>query len=83
MHPLAIGKRYDNEEGTIDFSAGKISGTPPSGTFTVATIQFRALGETVVTSLTFAQTETRNTEAAHDGESILGSLTGATVTIEE
>ena len=80
--PIENYNLYDNDAGTIDFSDGKTGTSPPSGTFTVVTIQFRAKAQTTGTSLTFVQSEGRNTQAAYQGDSVLGSLTGATVVIQ-
>jgi hypothetical protein len=44
--PTVIQNTYDNNAGTIDYSAGKLGAPFPSGTFTVATIEFKALALT-------------------------------------
>jgi hypothetical protein len=51
---------FNNDVGTIDYSAGKISAPMPSGTFTVATINFKALAATESSPITFAA-NTNNT----------------------
>jgi len=76
---------FDNVAGHIDYSAGKLSGTLPTGTFTLATIGFKALAVTSTpTQLTFVfdQGNNRVTDVITTGSvSVLGTHTGATVTI--
>jgi C1A family cysteine protease len=75
---------YDNVAGTIDYSAGKLSGTLPTGTFTLATIEFKALAETgSSTPLTFVYVgPNRVTDVITTGSvSVLGTVTGGEITI--
>jgi hypothetical protein len=75
---------YDNVAGTIDYSAGKLSGTLPTGTFTLATIEFKALAETgSTTPLTFVYVgPNRVTDVITTGSvSVLGTVTGGEITI--
>jgi hypothetical protein len=76
---------FDNVAGTIDYSAGKLSGTLPTGTFTLATIEFEALAVTSTpTQLTFVFDEPNNrvTDVITTGSvSVLGTATGGTVSI--
>ncbi len=75
----------DNTAGHIDYSAGILGGTSyPSGTFSVATIRFRALAQTSpTTSVTFATSAPRKTYVSGDieGTSVTGTLSGDTYTI--
>jgi hypothetical protein len=75
---------FNNTAGTIDYSAGKLSGTLPTGMFTLATIEFKALAETSsTTSLTFVYEEpNRVTDVITTGSvSVLGTVTGGEITI--
>jgi clostripain len=80
--PTVLENSYDNMAGTIDYSAGKLGAPFPTGTFTVATIQFRALAQTSPnTALTFSIDPPRQTRADYAGDDVTGTLTGGTVTI--
>jgi hypothetical protein len=81
---IVLESAYDNVAGTIDYSAGKLSGTLPTGTFTLATIEFKALAETgSTTALTFVYEEpNRVTDVITTGSvSVLGTVTGGEITI--
>ncbi len=72
----------DNSMGTIDYSAGKLGGPFPTGTFTVATVQFKALTETdPSTAIDFSTTDPRETAADYAGSDVTGTITGGTVSI--
>jgi hypothetical protein len=73
----------DNIAGTIDYSAGKPSGTLPIGTSTLATIELKALAQTSATPLTFVFVEpNRVTDVITTGSvPVLGTTTGGVVTI--
>jgi len=74
----------DNSIGTIDYSAGKLGEPFPTGTFTVATIQFRALAQTSpITSIIFSTDFPRETVVDYSGNDVTGTLTGGTVCISE
>jgi hypothetical protein len=81
--PKVIKNTYDNTAGTIDYSAGKQLGGPsPTGTFTVATIHFRAKASTTPsTTLTFSTGRPRETRVDHAGGDVTGTITGGTVHI--
>ena len=72
---------FDNDFGTIDFAA---SGDPTSGDFVLAEITFKtkkpALAE-LLTSVDFVETGSRTTDALFSGDSVLGDLAPAAVTI--
>ena len=74
---------YDNVAGTIDYNAGTFTQPRPSGTFTVATIKFKATNPDGNISLNFSATFPRESYADFGGESKLGGLHGTTVTIIE
>lgn len=67
-----------NSTGRIDFEAMGLGGTS-SGTFTLATIRFRALGSGGGTSLFFSVIRPRNTSVVYQQQSVLGSLSGTAV----
>ena len=72
---------YDNVAGTIDYSAGTFTQPLPSGTFTVATIQFKAINPGGNISLNFSTVFPRRSDADFGGESKLRGLHGTTITI--
>ena len=79
-----LTKAFNNAAGTIDYSAGKLSGTLPTGTFILATIEFKALAETgSSTPLTFVYVgPNRVTDVITTGSvSVLGTVTGGEITI--
>jgi stage V sporulation protein SpoVS len=78
-----LQNEYDNVAGAINYSAGKLTGTLPTGTFTLATIQFKALAVTSTpTPLTFVSTPGRVTDVITTGSvSVLGTLTGGQISI--
>lgn len=66
--------QVDNAQGQIDFSGAMLGGTPPSGTFTLATVRFKALaGNISGTTVSFSTTPPRQSEAAFAGQSVLAS----------
>jgi hypothetical protein len=67
----------NNTTGTIRYDAGRL-GTPATGTFRVATIHLKALGESQGTQVAFASL----TDIFSSGRSVLGRTTGATVTVQ-
>jgi len=73
---------YDNIAGIIDYSAGKLGEPFPTGTFTVAIVQFKALTETdPSTAIDFSTTGPRETAADYAGSDVTGTITGGTVSI--
>lgn len=73
--PNVLYNYADNALGQIEFHAGReLGGVPPSGTFPVALIRFRALAPTGGTPVTFSQTLPRKTEVAFEGYSVLGNV---------
>ena len=68
----------DNTNGLIRYDAGRLSGTPPSGTFRIATIRFKALDESSQTSVRFDP----STDAFYNGASVIGSTQDASVEIQ-
>ncbi|MCL0095651.1 cohesin domain-containing protein [Dehalococcoidia bacterium] len=72
---------YDNDAGTIDYSAGTLTEPFPSGTFIVATVEFKAIEETAATAIDFSTSEPRRTMAVYEGQDVTGVITGGTVEI--
>jgi hypothetical protein len=71
----------NNVDGEIDFAAGTFSSTLPSGTFTLATIRFKALQPTGEdsTQVGFITQLPRKTDVTHAGGSVLaGTISGST-----
>jgi len=62
----------DNSQGTIDYAAGVLTGEPPTGTITLASIRLKAITETVGTELPFVFTASRKTGVVFEGGSVLG-----------
>ncbi len=77
--PDGLTIRADNSVGELDFAAGNLGGYP-TGTFTLATIKFRALAQGT-TPLVFGSRQPRNTDATYGGASVIGSATGAQVSV--
>jgi hypothetical protein len=79
---VTILNAVDNALGQIDFAAGTF-GAPPSGTFVLATIRFKALASTggLGTSISFVARGGSPTDVTYQGGSVLGSATGGSVTI--
>ena len=80
---VPIANAANNTTGQIDYAAGTFSGSPPSGTFTLATIRFKAMWGTggASTPLTFINTLPRKTDVRFGVNSVLASATSGTVTI--
>jgi hypothetical protein len=79
-----LQNEYDNVAGAINYSAGKLTGTMPTGTFTLATIQLKALAVTSTpTPLTFVfEQPNRVTDVITTGSvSVLGTATSGAVSI--
>lgn len=80
--PMELANEHDNKNGHIAFSAGKLSGSLPRGTFTCTTIKLRAKAQTAGTGLDFSETRPRQTVVAGYGnKAITGQLTDAVVAI--
>lgn len=79
--PLAT--KIDNSQGEITYCAGMPFGmASPDNTFTVATVRFQLKENATGTSEITFHTETpRQTMAAYKGNQVLGTLSGATVTV--
>ncbi len=71
---------YDNVGGSIDYNAGTFKPLP-SGTFTVATIKFKAVNPDGSITLNFSTTSPRKSDADFGGDSKLGGLHGTTINI--
>lgn len=80
--PTILQNDFDNATGILNFASGTFS-NPPTGTFTAATIRFRALAPTLQTSLTFASVDPRKTDITSNGASVLSAVQEAVVTISD
>jgi len=76
-----VVSNYDNVAGTIDYNAGTFTQPLPSGTFTMATIKFKAINPDGNISLNFSTTFPRESYADFGGDSKLRGLHGTTITI--
>jgi parallel beta-helix repeat protein len=70
--PAELQNAYDNGVGTVDYDAELLTGDPPSGTFTLATVTFRALTETPGTVISFVVAAPRRSDVLYGGHSVLG-----------
>ncbi|MCC7352739.1 MAG: hypothetical protein IT330_03200, partial [Anaerolineae bacterium] len=71
----------DNALGRIDYVDGQLTGAPLTGTFTLATVRFKAKQATASTATTFSFALPRQTRLTLGGNNVLNSHTNATVTI--
>jgi len=80
---VTVQNIVDNPAGHIDYAAGKLTGTKPSGTFVLATIRFKALSGTGESStpLTFVSRGGNPTNVTFGGDSVLAGTTDGSVTI--
>ena len=67
----------NNSTGQIRYDAGRLTGAPPTGTFRVATIRFKALAETSGTPVSFVAA----TDVFYQGTSVLGAREGCNVQV--
>ena len=79
--PLPIQNTYNNSTGQIDYMAGILAPTHPTGTFKLLTVNFRSVKPVVSTSLQFNLSEPRKTNATNIGETYLNSAVDATISI--
>ena len=78
--PLVLQNSADNSTGRITYSAGKQLGAPsPSGTFTLATIRFKAMAQTTGATVAFLT----GSDVFYQGDSVLGSTHDGAVIITE
>jgi hypothetical protein len=80
---VALLNNVNNAQGQIDYAAGKLTGTPPSGTFVLATIRFKALAGTGggSTPLTFVSRGGSPTNVTYAGDSVLTGVENGGVVI--
>jgi len=78
-----LENKFDNTNGTVDYAAGTLVRPRPSGTFTLAQIEFEALAVTPGVSVAFHFGVPRNSEATLEGASVLGGTSNATVSVQQ
>jgi hypothetical protein len=80
---IVLSNSVDNTAGRIDFAAGKLTGTKPSGTFILATIRFKALWGTGgdSTPVVFVTQLPRKTDVTFGGASVFAGADNGYVTI--
>lgn len=79
--PSLLLNQFSNQDGTIDFAAGKLTAPFPSGSVTVMRIRFLTV-QAGTTSIEYHQQGIRVTEAVYEGTSLPITVTGADVTIQ-
>jgi hypothetical protein len=77
---VELQRQLDNAAGTVDYAAATFADFP-SGSFALATVQFRALQPAAVTSLTLRRLAPRQSDATFGGRSVLGASPGATLAV--
>jgi hypothetical protein len=75
--PIELYSAFDNTKGTLTHSRGILQGTPPSSTFLLCSIEFRAKGVTAGTGLAF----TDLTDAYFEGKSLLDTSSDGMVVV--
>ncbi len=78
--PVELQKQFSNTSGTLDYSAGALSAFP-SGTFTLATVTFRATSASAGSALTFATQAPRASDVTYAGASVVSVRQSASVTV--
>jgi len=78
--PVVIQNTFNNTAGRIDYAAGLLGGTA-SGSFTLMTITFEAVGVTAGTPLAFSTILPRQSDVSLLGTSMLGSLQDGVVIV--
>ena len=75
LMPNVLLNQVNNAKGEIEFHAGRdFAAPPPTGTFPVALIRFKALNATAGTPVAFGRTLPNRTDVAFEGYSVLGDL---------
>lgn len=80
---IVLVEVFDNDAGTLGYSAGRLVPPFPGDTFDVAVVTFRAKAGTDSTPISFHHDSPRQTLAVFDGVSKLDETIGATVTITD
>ncbi|GEM_PF-417862 len=75
-----LSNTYDNGRGHVDFVAGTL-GTPVTGTFTLATVTFRAIAARAETPLRLGEAAPRATDLTWKGVSMLGQRQGSSLQV--
>ncbi|MEI7847763.1 MAG: SBBP repeat-containing protein [Chloroflexota bacterium] len=73
---------YSNTTGEIDYLAGTLDTLHPTGTFTLFTIKFKAVGIDSSTDLTFSSIAPRKSDTSNNGQSYFQQATDSTITID-
>lgn len=80
--PTRLRSVFDNAADTLDYSAGILGDESPTGTFTLATIQFRAKAATSGTTVNLVDRLPFTTHAVYQDSHLAATLSGASVTIQ-
>ncbi|PDV97415.1 hypothetical protein A9Q02_18355 [Candidatus Chloroploca asiatica] len=82
--PISLLEKLDNTAGTLDLARGIITAPWPQGTFTLATVTFRAKQVAPDgTALTLSQVAPRQSDVTFEGASLLEDVRPATITVVE
>ncbi len=78
---VTVEQSFDNALGTANYAAGRFSAPFPSGTFTIATLRFRAKAQSAGTPITFNTTNPRKTDVTFGGNLVLAGVANGNVII--
>ncbi len=79
--PIVLESGYDNSRGELNFVAGTFTKFP-AGTFTLATVTFRAIAPSSGTRLDFNYSVPRQSDVTYGGMSVLGRIEDGIVIVE-
>ena len=80
--PLVLpGSDFNNTTGEINYEFGKLGGPFPSGTFTLATVRLQGTAAVFASPIEYNCGSPRTTDALSIGDSVLGALQNAFVTL--
>ena len=81
--PELLPDRFSNSEGRISYAAGKLFGTPPSGTIEIFLLRMLAVGATAETTIAFVEdTRFLSNRVTSEGQILSLNLLGSAVAIE-
>jgi hypothetical protein len=80
LFPLELQNQFDNNNGTLDYSAGTLSNFP-SGDFTVLEVEFEAIADTGTSGLEFNLMPPRTTDVTFGGQSVLTDTSNGIVIV--
>jgi PKD repeat protein/photosystem II stability/assembly factor-like uncharacterized protein len=82
--PTVLQNTFDNSVGRVNFAAGSaLSGALPNGTFTLATVTFKAVALVSSTPIVFTSTAPYKSDVTSDGNSVLSAMVNGSVEITD